>query len=78
MPDNYSNLDNNIRGPWLNGNFTSEWPTENCIYPIISLNNKEYFPPYGNRWGDITKRIMKPCAKKIDFGSEKMEILFHE
>jgi adenine specific DNA methylase Mod len=31
MPGNYSNPDNDIRGPWSSGDFTAEGPTENCI-----------------------------------------------
>jgi len=50
IPDNYSNPDNDIRGPWISGDFTAEGPTENCVYEIISSNGTVYMPPKGKRW----------------------------
>jgi adenine-specific DNA-methyltransferase len=50
IPDNYSNPDNDPRGPWVSCDFTAEGPTENCIYDIISPSGKTYPPPKEKRW----------------------------
>ena len=50
MPSNYSNPDNDPRGPWTSGDFTAEGPTQNCIYEIASPTGKIHVPPNGKRW----------------------------
>lgn len=50
MPSNYSNPDNDPRGPWTSGDFTAEGPTPNCIYEIVSPTGKVNNPPKGKRW----------------------------
>lgn len=50
IPNNYSNPDNDPRGPWTSGDFTAEGPTPNCIYEIISPTGKVNLPPQGKRW----------------------------
>lgn len=50
MPSNYSNPDNDPRGPWSSGDFTAEGPTPNCIYEIVAPNGQIHLPPQGKRW----------------------------
>lgn len=50
MPENYSNPDNDPKGPWTSGDYTAEGPTPNCIYEIVSPTGKVHLPPNGKRW----------------------------
>lgn len=71
MPSNYSNPDNDPRGPWTSGDFTAEGPTPNCIYEIVSPTGKVHLPPQGKRWVYNKENFQKLYdEKKFWFGKD--------
>lgn len=51
--NNYSNPDNDPRGPWTSADFTAQGYRPNQMYTIITPGGASYSPPEGKCWKNI-------------------------
>lgn len=56
---NYSNPDNDPRGPWTSSDFTAQGYRPNQMYEIITPRGAKYFPPEGKCWKNIESEYLR-------------------
>lgn len=56
---NYSNPDNDPRGPWASSDFTAQGYRPNQMYEIITPGGAHYYPPEGRCWKNIESEFIK-------------------
>lgn len=58
---NYSNPDNDPRGPWASSDFTAQGFRPNQMYEIITPGGAKYLPPEGRCWKNVESEFLKQC-----------------
>ena len=58
---NYSNPDNDPRGPWASSDFTAQGFRPNQMYEIITPGGAKYLPPEGKCWKNVESEFLKQC-----------------
>ena len=72
---NYSNLDNDPRGPWASSDFTAQGFRPNQMYEITTPGGAKYTPPEGRCWKNIESEFLKQCEEgRMWFGKDGMGI----
>ena len=72
---NYSNPDNDPRGPWASSDFTAQGFRPNQMYEIVTPGGAKYTPPEGRCWKNIESEFLKQCAEgRMWFGRDGMGI----
>ena len=72
---NYSNPDNDPRGPWASSDFTAQGFMPNQMYEIVTPGGAKYTPPEGRCWKNIESEFLKQCAEgRMWFGRDGMGI----
>lgn len=56
---NYSNPDNDPRGPWASSDFTAQGYRPNQMYEITTPGGAKYFPPEGKCWKNIESEYLR-------------------
>lgn len=56
---NYSNPDNDPRGPWASSDFTAQGYRPNQMYEITTPGGAKYFPPEGKCWKNIESEYQR-------------------
>lgn len=73
--NNYSNPDNDPRGPWASSDFTAQGYRPNQMYEIITPGGARYTPPEGRCWKNIETEFIKQRTEgRIWFGKDGMGI----
>lgn len=73
--NNYSNPDNDPRGPWASSDFTAQGYRPNQMYEIITPGGAHYTPPEGRCWKNIESEFLKQCEEgRMWFGKDGMGI----
>ena len=69
--DNYSNPDNDPRGPWASSDFTAQGFRPNQMYEIITPGGAKYTPPAGRCWKNVESEFLKQCKEgRMWFGKD--------
>lgn len=72
---NYSNPDNDPRGPWASSDFTAQGFRPNQMYEIRTPGGAKYTPPEGRCWKNIESEFLKQCEEgRMWFGKDGMGI----
>jgi adenine-specific DNA-methyltransferase len=72
-PSNYSNPDDDPRGPWIQGDFTARDVRENLQYEILAPGGVVVLPPPGRHWRTTKERFEELKAdNRIHFRSTGM------
>lgn len=72
---NYSNPDNDPRGPWASSDFTAQGFRPNQMYEITTPGGAKYTPPEGRCWKNIESEFLKQCEEgRMWFGKDGMGI----
>ena len=72
---NYSNPDNDPRGPWASSDFTAQGFRPNQMYEITTPGGAKYTPPEGRCWKNIESEFLKQCEEgRMWFGRDGMGI----
>ncbi len=72
---NYSNPDNDPRGPWASSDFTAQGYRPNQMYEITTPGGAKYTPPEGRCWKNIESEFLKQCEEgRMWFGKDGMGI----
>lgn len=72
---NYSNPDNDPRGPWASSDFTAQGFRPNQMYEITTPGGAKYTPPEGRCWKNIESEFLKQCEEgRMWFGKNGMGI----
>ncbi len=72
---NYSNPDNDPRGPWASSDFTAQGFRPNQMYEITTPGGAKYTPPDGRCWKNIESEFLKQCEEgRMWFGKDGMGI----
>ena len=72
---NYSNPDNDPRGPWASSDFTAQGFRPNQMYEITTPGGAKYTPPEGRCWKNIESVFLKQCEEgRMWFGKDGMGI----
>ena len=72
---NYSNPDNDPRGPWASSDFTAQGFRSNQMYEITTPGGAKYTPPEGRCWKNIESEFLKQCEEgRMWFGKDGMGI----
>ena len=72
---NYSNPDNDPRGPWASSDFTAQGFRPNQMYEIKTPGGAKYTPPEGRCWKNIESEFLKQCEEgRMWFGKDGMGI----
>ncbi len=58
---NYSNPDNDPRGPWASSDFTAQGFRPNQMYEIVTPGGAKYLPPEGKYWKNVESEFLKQC-----------------
>jgi adenine-specific DNA-methyltransferase len=73
--ENYSNPDNDPRGPWASSDFTAQGFRPNQMYKIITPGGAEYEPPVGRCWKNIETEFNRQVAEgRMWFGTDGRSI----
>lgn len=73
--DNYTNPDNDPRGPWASSDFTAQGYRPNQMYEITTPGGMKYTPPEGKCWKTIESEFLKQCEDgRMWFGKDGMGI----
>lgn len=56
---NYSNPDNDPRGPWTSSDFTAQGYRPNQMYEIVTPGGARYTPPEGKCWKNVESEYKK-------------------
>ena len=73
--DNYTNPDNDPRGPWASSDFTAQGYRPNQMYEIITPGGAHYTPPEGRCWKNVESEFLKQCEEgRMWFGKDGMGI----
>ena len=68
---NYSNPDNDPRGPWASSDFTAQGFRPNQMYEITTPGGAKYTPPEGRCWKNIESEFLKQCEEgRMWFGKD--------
>lgn len=59
---NYSNPDNDPRGPWASSDFTAQGFRPNQMYEIETPGGAKYLPPKGKCWKNVESEFLKQCG----------------
>lgn len=73
--ERYFNLDNDIRGVWIFGDFSVGFRVEKNVYEIIILFGRIVVLLLGFLWCVIEKNL-KNQLKRDEYGLVKMEIMY--
>ena len=69
--DNYSNPDNDPRGPWASSDFTAQGFRPNQMYEITTPGGARYTPPAGRCWKNVESEFLKQCEEgRMWFGKD--------
>ena len=69
--NNYSNPDNDPKGPWASSDFTAQGYRPNQMYEIITPGGAHYTPPEGRCWKNIESEFIKQRQDgRIWFGKD--------
>ena len=72
---NYSNPDNDPRGPWASSDFTAQGFRPNQMYEITTPGGAKYTPPEGRCWKNMESEFLKQCEEgRMWFGKDGMGI----
>ena len=72
---NYTNPDNDPKGPWTSSDFTAQGYRPNQMYEIITPGGARYTPPEGKCWKNVESEFLKQCAEgRMWFGKDGMGI----
>lgn len=72
---NYSNPDNDPRGPWASSDFTAQGYRPNQMYEIVTPGGARYTPPEGRCWKNVESEFLKQAADgRMWFGKDGMGI----
>ena len=72
---NYSNPDNDPRGPWASSDFTAQGYRPNQMYEIVTPGGARYTPPEGRCWKNIESEFLRQCEEgRMWFGRDGMGI----
>ncbi|WP_187648747.1 site-specific DNA-methyltransferase [Nitrosophilus labii] len=67
----YKNPDNDPRGPWTSGSMLATTFSEKGVFPIVSPNGKEHWPPKGRCWRYSQNKIEELIKdNRIWFGKD--------
>ena len=58
---NYSNPDNDPRGPWASSDFTAQGFRPNQMYEIVTPGGAKYLPPEGKCWKNVESEFLRQC-----------------
>lgn len=68
---NYSNPDNDPRGPWTSSDFTAQGFRPNQMYEITTPGGAKYTPPEGKCWKNVESEFLKQCEEgRMWFGKD--------
>ena len=69
--NNYSNPDNDPRGPWASSDFTAQGYRPNQMYEIVTPRGARYTPPEGRCWKNLKSEFIKQRDEgRIWFGKD--------
>lgn len=69
--NNYSNPDNDPRGPWASSDFTAQGFRPNQMYEITTPGGAKYTPPEGRCWKNIESEFLLQCQEgRMWFGKD--------
>ena len=72
---NYSNPDNDPRGPWTSSDFTAQGYRPNQMYEIITPRGAKYFPPEGKCWKNIESEYLRQYEEgRFWFGKDGLGV----
>ena len=72
---NYSNPDNDPRGPWASSDFTAQGYRPNQMYEIVTPGGARYIPPKGRCWKNVESEFLKQVEEgRMWFGKDGMGI----
>lgn len=72
---NYSNPDNDPRGPWASSDFTAQGYRPNQMYEIVTPGGARYTPPKGRCWKNVESEFLKQVEEgRMWFGKDGMGI----
>lgn len=72
---NYSNPDNDPRGPWASSDFTAQGYRPNQMYEIVTPGGARYTPPEGRCWKNVESEFLRQCEEgRMWFGRDGMGI----
>ena len=72
---NYSNPDNDPRGPWASSDFTAQGYRPNQMYEITTPGGAKYTPPEGRCWKNLESEFLKQYEEgRMWFGKDGMGI----
>ena len=72
---NYSNPDNDPRGPWASSDFTAQGFRPNQMYEITTPGGAKYTPPEGRCWKNVESEFLRQCDEgRMWFGKDGMGI----
>jgi len=67
--EGYSNVDNDLRGPWASGPCHAKTPNPKDIYPVQTPSGRELYPPPGTSWRFSKERFQELIEdNRIYFG----------
>ena len=73
--NNYSNPDNDPRGPWASSDFTAQGYRPNQMYEIVTPGGARYTPPEGRCWKNVESEFIKQRDEgRMWFGKDGMGI----
>lgn len=73
--ENYSNPDNDPRGPWASSDFTAQGYRPNQMYEITTPGGAKYTPPEGRCWKNLESEFLKQYEEgRMWFGKDGMGI----
>lgn len=68
---NYTNPDNDPRGPWASTDFTAQGYRPNQMYKVTTPAGMVYEPPQGRCWKNIESEFLKQCSEgRMWFGKD--------
>ena len=68
---NYSNPDNDPRGPWASSDFTAQGFRPNQMYEIVTPGGAKYTPPEGRCWKNVESEFLRQCEEgRMWFGKD--------
>ncbi|MEE6132837.1 site-specific DNA-methyltransferase [Priestia sp. GS2] len=69
--EQYTNPDNNPKGPWVSTDFTAQGYRPNQMYKITTPGGTEYYPPEGRCWKNLESEFCKLLEEgKLWFGRD--------
>ena len=72
---NYSNPDNDPRGPWASSDFTAQGFRPNQMYEIVTPGGAKYTPPEGRCWKNVESEFLRQCEEgRMWFGKDGKSI----